>query len=1167
MNTISIKSKLIFELCSAVAPFMYSLNSTEDFEAFMAELGWDFSFIPTPFSNMSSSASIILSSLSNIEIDEEEILSLSVELEKVFNILFSFNEAPNNLFPDSIDVDEFKEEFPRQIFNNLLYEYLYDSKPKLASAFQLLGFLDFEVIPNINKRLAYHKKGVSWERLIHFFKEPFSVIKQTYNWEQDFNSGLLIKNFINVAESFGYEINFSNLDNKIQNSLFNANDSQNITNSRLYQLPLLETFIGLPDYEAGVGYYPLSQNETDKPGFAILPYIMGDASWEAEIDDDVFLEIKGDFDVSKGVCVQVRPNKPIEIITDIIPAEENGIEPNQIGSISFGVNNKSKVNNKLIVIGEKEASRFEVGAISLFAGALIESLNDDFFIEVSISDAAIVLKPEPKTDSFINSLLEPNGLKNEFDLIVGLSTKRGLYFRGSSRLEVIIPIHISVFESLSIDLAHIQITTDNDVLKLTTALSMGVRFGPVEFSIQQVGVNGSISISDGNSNFGMINAQYEFKSPAGIGLSIDGGGFKGGGFLSFEEDEQRYAGFLELEFKGTINLKAIGLLTTQLPDGNDGYSFLIIITAEFTPIQLGFGFTLNGVGGLLGLNRSANIERLRTGVKDNTLSSILFPQNIVENASRIISDLRQVFPPTKDRFIFGPMLKIGWGTPTLISIDVGLMIEVPSPVRLYILGVARVRLPNEADSGEDVPSLLTLQVNFLGVVDFDAQNLSFDASLYDSKLLTFILSGDMAVRFSWGDEPNFLMSIGGFHPSYEPPPLALPKMQRLTVSLLEGDNPRISMETYYAVTSNTIQYGARIELYVVKSKFNVSGFLSFDVLFQLNPFYFIADIGAMLSLNIGNSNIASIFLSLTLDGPTPWHVKGTAKLKICWFFTLKVPFNKTFGNEQATRLDDVAVLPLLQAALSNKGNWETTISSGKKALVSVKEVDVGDNAIIVDPQGVLSINQKVVPLNTAIQKFGSQLPTDGNVFKIEKVFVGSDAEEFETTTLQESFAPAQFFEKTDAEKLSSKSFERFESGVNLVQSEKFSANYTALRSVEYELFYSDEQRNQRIRRKPGLFNPDGLVFNALASKGALADSPLSYENKPKSSLAPDAVKMKGEHFAVVNVNDMQEVNTDAIVENETSAYLMMDKILASHPELEGEIQVVPTYEMNGVIGL
>ena len=50
-----------------------------------------------------------------------------------------------------------------------------------------------------------------------------------------------------------------------------------------------------------------------------------------------------------------------------------------------------------------------------------------------------------------------------------------------------------------------------------------------------------------------------------------------------------------------------------------------------------------------------------------------------------------------------------------------------------ILGVIRGILPDERTA------ILRLQVNFLGVIDFEQERFSFDASLFDSKLLSFTL--------------------------------------------------------------------------------------------------------------------------------------------------------------------------------------------------------------------------------------------------------------------------------------------------------------------------------------------------------------------------------------------------------------------------------------------
>ena len=59
------------------------------------------------------------------------------------------------------------------------------------------------------------------------------------------------------------------------------------------------------------------------------------------------------------------------------------------------------------------------------------------------------------------------------------------------------------------------------------------------------------------------------------------------------------------------------------------------------------------------------------------------------------------------------MAKLGWGTPTLISVSLGVIIEIPG--NIAILGVLSVALPTD-----DEP-VIVLQVNFVGAIEFDKQ--------------------------------------------------------------------------------------------------------------------------------------------------------------------------------------------------------------------------------------------------------------------------------------------------------------------------------------------------------------------------------------------------------------------------------------------------------------
>jgi len=484
--------------------------------------------------------------------------------------------------------------------------------------------------------------------------------------------------------------------------------------------------------------------------------------------------------------------------------------------------------------------------------------------------------------------------------LLGLSSETGFYFRGSSTLEINVPIHRSL-GPIELQSLTIGIGNSNEGIPVNLGASIKAELGPLTAVVENMGITASFTFPDNREgNLGPLDVKLGFKPPKGIGLAIDAGGFKGGGFLSFDTENERYAGILQLEFN-SIALKAIGLLTTRLPGGQSGYSLLIIISAEFNPIQLSMGFTLNGAGGLLGLNRTMKIEPLRLGVKNDTLDNIMFPTDPVANTNRIISDLRQIFPPQEGRFVFGPMAMIGWGTPTLITLELGLIIEIPNPVRLAILGVLKAIIPNKEENSEAdeenkaKKEILKIQVNFLGFIDFGKKQLSFDASLFESRLLIFTLMGDMAVRLYWGENSNMLLTVGGFHPAFNPPPLNLPSLMRLTLQLTSGNNPRIRIETYFAVTSNTVQFGAQAEFYAASGSLNVYGFLGFDVLFQFSPFHFVAQIRAGLAFRRRTSTIMGVRVSVRLAGPTPWKAKGSVTIKIL-FVKLRVRFNAEWGD-------------------------------------------------------------------------------------------------------------------------------------------------------------------------------------------------------------------------------------------------------------------------------
>ncbi|MBC8088372.1 MAG: hypothetical protein H7Z40_13975 [Phycisphaerae bacterium] len=885
--------------------------------------------------------------------------------------------------------------------------------------------------------------------------------------------------------------------------------------------------------------------KTDVNPKGILITVKSEVSTGAQqyAKDDWKIEAKADASFFANTTILIQPDGNVTVTAP------SGSPPVQ-GDLTVKWTGR-KPSSTFVILGEAGASRIEVEELSVTVTVSLASsaasTTGAFRIEGAVKGCKVVIDTS-KGDGFLLKLLPIPKAEADFDLLMGVSSDKGFFFNGSSALEIQLPLHIGL-GPVSLEGLTIGIKPQGGAIPITLGADIKGELGPLVAVVQNMGITGTLTFPAGNGgNLGPVNLALGFKPPTGVGLSVDVGIIKGGGFLSIDVEKGEYVGAMELDFVGIISLKAIAIINTKMPDGSSGFSLLIIITADFPPIQLGFGFTLNAVGGLLGLNRTVNMDALREGVRTNAIKSILFPQDVVANITRIVSDLKQIFPPLNERFVVGPMAKLGWGTPSIITLELGILIELPVP-RIAILGVLKAFLPAAE------LALLRIQVNFLGVLDFENQYISFDASLFDSRLLIYTLTGDMAFRLSWGDNPMFVLSVGGFHPAYRDAPQDLRSMKRLGISLLGGDNPRISVMSYFAVTSNTVQFGARAELYAEAAGFNVYGFIGYDVLFQFDPFKFIASFEAGLALREGSSTIMGIHLAGELSGINPWNARGDASISIL-FFEISVSFNETWGDD-ATKVEPARedILARLVTEINDNRNWKADIPSGDNLHVSIRKVELPPDQLVIHPMGVLTFSERLVPLDLEISKFGNKVPLDARKFEIKATDAGVLTEK-----VTEEFAPANFLTKNDNEKLSSPSFDRMTSGFKVTGANALVMPATVNKSVDYELTYLHKKRTQRTRKAK--YAVAKHAFKASTKAAAVGVSALSYAKNRISVNAPEVVALDPPQFGIANVSDMRLAGPDLVATSYTEASQKYSALIARRPELKDQVQILAHHELN-----
>ena len=852
-------------------------------------------------------------------------------------------------------------------------------------------------------------------------------------------------------------------------------------------------------------------------------------------------------------------------------------DPQASFSATARVERRADEAGNAFLFGAPEGTYLSIGQVSFQAGVQTSGGKADYGLLAKATQAKFVLRSE-EGDGFLSSIIPAAGVSGAFDLGLGWSKTKGFYLLGGAALKAHYTITNTVADKLLVIRGvDVGLMASADKLSLTTTASGRVKLGPVAAELTDIGARMVITFPSSGGNLGVANADVQFKYPAGVGVTVDSDLVTGGGYLFLDPANHQYAGIASLQIQaGTkkIDLNALGLLQTQLPNNPDAYSLLLLITATFAPIQLGLGFTLNGVGGLVGINRAANTDYLRGLVRAGGLSQLLFPANVLDNPAATLAVVDTAFPATEGRYIIGLMAQLGWGVPSsIITLDVALLVELPAPIQIVLLGVLQAILPSQNNSSQDNSSqddgVLKLRADFLGVVDFGAKKASFDATLSHSHILQFALTGDMAFRLYQGSNPLFVITAGGFHPNFQPPAGAnLTGLRRLTLALTKSDDLRLTLASYFAVTSNTVQFGSHLDLYLrLRLGLYVEGHFGFDVLFQFSPFHVLAHVEAGVAIKRNNSELLSLHLSLDVSGPGPWHIWGEASFRI-FFVKISVNVNATIGDTATeSKILPPNVHDPLAAALQAPASWEVEApTSGLPGGVALRPATATTGQLFLDPRGTLVLRQRVVPLGLTIQKYGSGTakPTGGTHFELTAVKVGeatySTAANLET--VRDFFAPDQFRVLTDAQKLSFPSFQLLPNGLRISGLSGLQGAPTATRRVvTYErLLLDGEQTGTASGGSTPRPKLSAGSFQKLSRNSALGRA---YQATQPSARAPKPVDWAEDAYVVVRAADLSlyDASGHASFPSQAQAEQYCQALVAAQPTLVGEVLVVPEYQL------
>jgi hypothetical protein len=1060
----------------------------------------------------------------------EVVLALAKTLRDFQNLPASLRATPEYLNATHI-LDEF---FPR-LADLLVIQLVGIAAPPLVPFAVLLGLFEFNSMPAAPHifQVAHVRQVVRWDRFEKLFSDPANIMHDVYGWgTPQFNGTAFLTNLGRLAEHFSDSVTLQPLLPIIEERIAGHPLPTAQSDPAPHLMISLVRELGFDAAEVGVSLFPLRPTTPggNDGGLGLSPYAFSTTDTTFEVSDTVSLELATTADLEGVVALALRPGKDPRILTGLLSG--NNSAP---GLFTLTMKSAAPAGQRHVLF-----SGFGVtaDAASLSVGIRVnmrEALNPAVF--ASVEDGRILLAPD-RSDGFLAGVLPRDGITAKLNLEIGYSHRTGLSIKGGAGLSTEIVLNLQL-GPLNVNTVQIALAASPMGLTGSAAITATVALGPLMATIASSGVTVAMAFKRGN--LGPVDLSSAFKPPEGVGLVMDAAGVMGGGFLKHDAAKHEYAGMLQLQFID-LALQAFGLITTQVP-GGAGYSLLALVNAEFPPVQLGWGFTLDGVGGLLAIHRTASTDGLHAALRAGQLSSVLFPKNAITNAPVILAQLDALFPIAPGRFLFGPMALIDWGTPRMLKAAVAVVLELPEPVRVILLARIEARLPDETSP------LVRINMDALGVLDLGRNELSFDAVLFDSKLTGFTLSGAMALRATWATQRQFVLAIGGVHPRFTPP-AGFPELQRITIDMPSGRISKLRLAAYLAVTSNSIQLGADLDVFVGVSGFGVSGHLGFDALLQRDPFRFDADISGKVAITAGGDDLASVDLDATLTGPAPYHIAGKFKVHIV-FFDVHVSFNHTWGEEApALPKATIDVGNLLRTALADVRNWDALLPAGSPPLVAARRIDDA-GSVLAHPLARPQVQERIVPLGLSITRFGEAAPPADTAFTITGLRIGTGAVPHEM--IQDEFAPAQFFELTEEEKLERPSFERHDAGVRL-KGGLVQAQAPVGKTVGYETFFVDTPGGP-LRTEPGVAVTPPLLLSDLAEVlhlGAAARA--ARKNGSRYQVAGTPIRVREPAFLLADKSTMVPADLGRAAR---TTFSDMHALLAGRRNL----QIVATHEM------
>ena len=666
------------------------------------------------------------------------------------------------------------------------------SSPSPTRLLHTIGIIELREVQQENDehRVTFTQRTVHWERLGRAVSDPLGLLEEAYGWDAatGVDTVSLFENLQELGVTLGLRSDFRAVDERAR-AAFDAalgGDGQvpSPETTKVLDVPLLP----IPDAAIGVEVYPVADAGGSVDGFGITLYVEGQSPTTLTLTDWLSAKIKlAAF--ATGFGVVIRKGRDAKVLSALFDSSPATVLDSVSVDASVAFQYASPDSQSIVLLGRADGTRLEVALDQARRRAVEAGGCRARHPERGRAAEAHAAVKSDESDGFLHSVLgdgffaaviSPSASDPARPLRLG---RTGLEYRLGLALQLG-PLFISRIT--------LKVSSEGDRSALITSVDAGLALGPIAAVVKDIGLE--LRVDHRSLAFSATPIFSSGSAATGIGIVVDARAVVGGGFLSFDPQKEQYSGVLHSRSTTRSRSRRSGCSPRGCPTARKGFSLVAHHhRRRLPPIQLGFGFNLTGIGGLLAINRTFDENVLRAGLKNHTLDGVMFPRD--PSATPPDPQQPQSRLPPRERAIIcsGPMAPDRLGHAAAHH-------RQPRPrARDSAPACACSSSPRSPPSSPTRSNdLIRLQMDAVGVIDFDQ-----GTAVARRHAPRFAPAQEVRPHRRHGHAPDvggfahFALAVGGLHPAFNPPP-GFPKLDRIAISLASGDNPRLRCEAYFA---------------------------------------------------------------------------------------------------------------------------------------------------------------------------------------------------------------------------------------------------------------------------------------------------------------------------------------------------------------------------------